>query len=1047
MTVDPKLFKGLQWRLVGPHRGGRVVAVHGDPKDPMTFYFGGCAGGVWKTYDGGQYWENISDGFFKTSAIGAIAVSASDPNVIYVGTGETAIRGNVSHGDGVYKSTDAGKTWTNVGLKDTRHIASVQIHPTNPDLVYVAALGHTWGPNKERGVYRSKDSGRTWEQVLFRSEKAGAIDLSLDPNNPRMLYAAVWEAQRYPYKLNSGGPDSSLYKSSDGGDTWTEITRNPGLPKGVLGKMGIVASGAQSGRVYAIIEAEDGALFRSDDGGATWKRMSEEPGLRGRPWYYMHIYADPQDADVCYVLDYSMWKTIDGGATFSEIPTPHGDNHDLWIDPHNPRRMAQGNDGGACISFNGGDSWSSIYNQPTAQLYHVITDNAYPYRLYASQQDNTAISLPSASGRGVLTTLHWEECGGGESGYIAIKPSNPNIIIGGGIGSGAGAGRLIHWDRALDQEKVISVWPENHGMGYGAIAHKYRFQWTFPVYYSRWEKDALYIAGNHIFKSTDDGQSWTVMSPDLSRNDPSRLQPSGGPITNDNTGAETYCIIFALAESHKEAGVVWAGTDDGLVYITRDGMKSWRNITPKGLPEWALISILEPSPHDAGTCYMAATRYKSDDLKPYLFKTTDYGANWTPITDGIPADEFTRTIRADPTCRGLLVAGSETSVYVSLDDGANWQKFETNLPVAPIHDLWFHGTDLIAATHGRSLWILDDVTPLHQMAAATQGAYLFKPRTTVRFRQYKGYGSKPGPAMTYRMAGPLVYAFKVVEKTPGGDKIEKPIDAGENPPEGVIVQYALQEKPEGDIGLRILDAQGNLIREFTSKEATEEQKKAGDSDPRITKDAGANRFVWNMRYPDARKLLDSKGRGGTDQLVAGPMVPPGAYQAQLVAGGQTYTQSFEIVKDPRVQATQADFDAQFGLAVKVNRKVNETHEAIIRLRDLRDQVDGVAKHASAGAVKDAAQKARDALTAVESELVQVKAEDPRQFPTKLNAKVAIINSFVESHDGAPPKQLFELYEDHAAKIDAQLKKLQEVIAGEVAAFNKACKDAGVAAAA
>ncbi|HVB65146.1 MAG TPA: glycosyl hydrolase, partial [Nitrolancea sp.] len=613
---------GLEWRLVGPHRGGRVVAVAGHPTEPATFYFGGCAGGVWKTTDGGTYWENISDGFFKTAAVGALAVSMSDPNVIYAGMGETAIRGNVSHGDGVYKSTDGGQTWTNVGLADTRAIAKVRIHPSNPDLVYVAALGHVWGPNSERGVYRSKDGGQNWEQILFRSEKAGAIDLSMDPHNPRVLYATTWEAQRYPYKLNSGGEGSGIFKSTDGGDSWTEITRNPGLPTGVLGKIGISVSPAQTNRVYAIVEAIDGAVFRSDDGGATWLRLSEEGGLRWRSWYYHHIFADPQNADTVWVLDGNCYKSIDGGKTFSKVATPHGDNHDLWIDPHNTQRMIEGNDGGATVSYNGGRSWSSIYNQPTAQLYHITTDNQVPYRLYGSQQDNSAISVPNMSVTGAINFTEWMEPGGGESGYLAVKPTDPNIIVGGGIGSGEGDGRLIRYNHKTGQHQNITVWPIVSGMGDGANIMKYRFQWTFPILYSPHNPDTLYVTSNFVHRSNDEGMSWEVISPDLTRNDPTTQQVSGGPITKDNTGAEVYGTIFAFAESPQQQGLFWAGSDDGLVHISKDHGKSWQTITPPDLPEWAMISIIEPSPHDVATAYVAATCYKSDNFAPYLYKTS-----------------------------------------------------------------------------------------------------------------------------------------------------------------------------------------------------------------------------------------------------------------------------------------------------------------------------------------------------------------------------------------------------------------------------------------
>src|SRR5918911_1487377 len=599
--------------------GGRVVAVAGDPHDPMVFYFGACAGGVWKTTDGGTSWENVSDGFFRTAAVGAIAVADADPNVVYAGTGETCIRGNVSHGDGVYRSTDGGKTWANVGLADTRHIAKIRVHPKDPDLVYVAALGHAWGPNEERGLYRSRDGGTTWEKILFhpsRSDRAGAIDLSMDPHNPRILYAAFWEAQRTPYSLSSGGPGSSLYKSTDGGDTWMELTTKQGLPAGGQGKSGVAVSPAKPDRVWALVEAEDGALFRSDDGGETWQRLSEDGELRRRAWYYMHLYADPQDPDTVWVLNLQCWKSTDGGRTFTAVPTPHGDNHDLWIDPRNPRRMIEGNDGGACVTFNGGASWSTLYNQPTAQFYHVTTDTQVPYRIYGSQQDNTALSIPSLSVRGAIAQTEWYEPGGGETGYIAVRADDPNVVFGGAIGSGEGNGRLLRYDHRTGQERNLPVWPELMSMGECARDLKYRFQWTFPIVISPHDPSVLYVAANVVLRSTDEGASWEVISPDLTRNDVTKMGPSGGPITRDNTGVEVYGTIFALVESPHERGVFWAGSDDGLVHLSRDGGESWQDVTPPDLPEWALISIIEPSPHDPATAYLAATRYKLDDFQP-----------------------------------------------------------------------------------------------------------------------------------------------------------------------------------------------------------------------------------------------------------------------------------------------------------------------------------------------------------------------------------------------------------------------------------------------
>jgi photosystem II stability/assembly factor-like uncharacterized protein len=1069
MALDPRLLDSLQWRLVGPHRGGRVVAVAGHPTEAMTFYFGACAGGVWKTMDGGTYWENVSDGYFETAAVGALAVASSDPNVVYAGTGEACIRGNVSHGDGVYRSTDGGRTWVNRGLHDTRHIGRVRVHPRDPDLVYVAALGHAWGPNPERGVFRSRDGGASWRQVLFKNEGAGAIDLALDGTNPRNLYAAIWQAQRTPWGMTSGGPDSSLWRSTDGGETWTDISRRPGLPRGVLGRIGVAVSGADGRRLYAVIEADDGALFRSDDGGDTWQRCSEEPGLRGRPWYYMHVFADPRDVDTVWVADYSLWKSIDGGKTFGEVATPHGDNHDLWIDPADPRRMIEGNDGGACVSFNGGQSWSSIYNQPTAQFYHVCADDQRPYRIYGSQQDNWAISLPSQSHRGAITTIDQVQPGGGESGYIAVKPDDPAIVVGGAVGSGPGMGRLIHYDHRTGQERLISVWPEGYGMGIAPADHRYRFQWTFPVFYSRWDPRELWIAGNRIFRSLDEGHTWEIVSGDLTRNDVTKLGLSGGPITRDNTGAEVYCTIFALVESPHERDVLWAGTDDGLVHLSRDRGRTWQAVTPPELPEWALISVLEPSPHDAATCYVAATRYKHDDTQPYLFKTSDYGRTWKRITNGLPASEFTRVVREDPGRRGLLYCGTETGAWVSLDDGGAWQRLRGNLPVAPIHDLIVKDTDLVVATHGRSFWILDDLTPLHQMTETVVDAevHLFAPRPTVRWRAYRGHGMKPGPGreVAYRMAGSVGYAYRQVE-SPTGEKTERPLDAGENPPNGVVVHYWLKEAPAGDLTLTFLDGDGREIRSFTSRreraapgdgaaspaatggeEPAPQQapEPAGEDEPRPTKQAGANRFVWNLRGRDATKLPDNKGRGGTLEMLAAPRVPPGSYEVRLTVTGRTLAQSFELLKDPRVQASDDDLREQYEWAAMTHDLLRRVHEAVLTVRDLRGQADAWAGRAPSPRVRDAARALARTLTAIEEELVQVRADDPRMFPSKLNSRLATIVGLIEYSDTAPTQALRELHESLAGRIHDELAKLDRCLADDVATFNALCFDEGAPA--
>ena len=708
--------------------------------------------------------------------------------------------------------------------------------------------------------------------------------------------------------------------------------------------------------------------------------------------------------------------------------------------------MIEGNDGGACVTFNGAQTWSTIYNQPTAQFYHVCADDQQPYRIYGSQQDNWAISLPSQSHRGAITATDWVQPGGGESGYIAVKPGDPAIVVGGSVGSGPGMGRLIHYDHRTGQERIISVWPETYGMGTPPAEHRHRFQWTFPVFYSRWDPRELWIAGNRVFRSLDEGQSWDVVSPDLTRNDPAKLGPSGGPITRDNTGAEVYCTIFALAESPHERDVLWAGTDDGLVHLSRDRGRTWQAVTPPDLPEWALVSVIEPSAHDAATCYVAATRYKLDDTRPYLYRTSDYGRTWTRITGSLPDGEITRVVREDPGRRGLLYCGTETGVWVSLDDGGTWQRLRSNLPVAPIHDLIVKGTDLVVATHGRSFWILDDVTPLHQMAdgVASADAHLFAPRPAVRWRAYRGHGMKPGPnrEVAYRLAGSIGYAFRQVE-SPTGEKQERLLDAGENPPNGVTLHYWLKEAPVGDVTLAFLDAAGREIRSFTSRRR--EQAASGgppDDEPRLTKNAGANRFVWNLRGPDATRLPDNKGRGGTAEMLAGPRMPPGSYQARLTVGGRTLTQPFEVVKDPRVQATDGDLREQFTWAKKAHDLLKRVHDAVLTLRDARAQAEAWAGRVESPAVKEAARALARRLTAIEEELIQVRSEDPRMFPAKLNSRVAAVMPLVEYSDSAPTQALRELVDSLALRAGMELAKLDHCLAEDVAAFNAICRDAG-----
>jgi photosystem II stability/assembly factor-like uncharacterized protein len=1066
--MDDRLFKSLQWRCIGPHRGGRCVTVAGHPTDAGTFYFGGCAGGVWKTTNAGSHWQNVSDGFFTTAAIGGLAVSDSDPNVVYAGTGEACIRSNVSHGDGVYRSDDGGRIWRNTGLAATRHISRVVVHPTNPDLVYVAALGHAWGPNPERGVYRSRDGGASWDLVLHKSERAGAADLTLDAANPRVLYAAVWQGRRFPHAAWSGGEDSGIWRSLDGGDTWTDLTRKKGLPKGALGRIGVTASPAQPGRVWALVEAEDGAMFRSDDYGETWERLSEDVELRRRPWYYMHAFADPQDPNTVWVLNLNVWRSIDAGKTFENIATPHGDNHGLWIDPRNSNRMIEGNDGGACVTFDGGRSWASLLNQPTAQFYHVTTDDNVPYHVYGSQQDNWAMRLPSIGFEGAISWKDYVEPGGGESGYIAISRKPPHMVFGGGIGTGLGHGRLIAWNPATGQKRNVTVWPEVVGMGGGADSLKYRFQWTFPVELSPHDDDTLYICSNVVHRSTDDGARWETISPDLTRNDTSKLGSSGGPITADNSGAEIYCTIFAFRESPHERGVFWAGSDDGLIHLSRDGGQNWSNVTPPDLPEWAMISVIEPSAHEPATAYVAATCYKFDDTRPYLYRTSDFGATWTRITSGIADDEFTRVIREDPTKRGMLYCGTERGMLISFDDGVSWQRLETNLPVVPIWDLVIKGTDLVVATHGRSFWILDDITLLHQLQPdiAVEPAHLFKPRDTVRYRLYgRLQEGKVAGHLNYKMTGPVTVASRTVE-APNRSKVQQFVDAGQNPPEGVIIQYWLRDaaKPES-IKLSIFDAEDNEVRAFTSKrdkkaeegdtpptegdiqqttgeEEVSEQDPASADTPWVPNEPGMNRFIWDYRYEKPAKL-DVKSRSAREEALegdSGPRAVPGQYQVRLTVGGQTLVQSFAILVDPRLPASLDDLKAQFELKLAIRERSSDVHAAINQIRRVREQVEAWEKRAAdVDELKDPARTLKEQLKAVEGELINLDFEKPRPGPNRLKEKFDALSSIIDESDDAPTRGAREVYEQLRTQLEEQRRKLTEVLDGPVKAFAERVK--------
>ena len=1059
-------FAGLaEFRCIGPFRGGRVVAVAGDPRDPNTFYFGGVCGGVWKTTDAGQYWENISDGYFTSSSVGALEVAPADPNVIYAGTGETTIRIDVSIGDGIYKSTDAGRSWQHLGMKETRQIAKIRTHPENADLVYAAVFGHAFGENPERGVYRSKDGGETWENVLHVSDKAGAIDLTIDKNNPRIIYASIWEAYRSFWQMSSGGEDSGIWRSMDGGDSWENISRNKGLPEGVLGKIGLAASPAQPGRVWAIIEHQpDGGVYRSDDYGDSWVVGSKDNRFLSRPWYYMHLTADPQDGETVYINNLRFWKSTDGGHNFSEITTPHGDDHDLWIHPDNNKVMIHGNDGGACVSLNGGLSWSSIYNQPTAQFYHLDIDINEPYYVYGTQQDNSSLRVPSRSRYG---SILWDDCdlaGSGESGYIAVHPEDPNIVYVGAIGSSPGGGnRLQRYDHRTRQIRLISTWPRKK-MGLGSGAEKYRFAWTYPIVFSPHDSNIIYIGGNQILRTTDEGQSWQEISPDLTKADPETLKPSGGPINRDAMGAEHFATVYTLAESPHEAGVIWAGSDDGLLHITRDGGENWSDITPQDLGDWSMFNMIEPSPHDKATAYVTATRYKNDDYAPYVFKTTDYGASWTLIVDGIAEDHFCRAVREDPNREGLLYLGTEFGLYISFDAGAkgrvdtapSWQRFQLNLPVTPIYDLKVKGRDLVLATHGRSFWILDDLTVLHQFndEITDKSAHLLTPRQVERWLPKVFEGSfESGDGKQYMSTLGTVAAY-VLEETPEHGRKEIFLDSGTNPTKGARITYYLSEKPESTITLRFDDADGNEIKTFKSLHADEEEKAAGtrsDDTPkelRIPSNAGWNRFAWDLRYPDAHKVIphDDNQQG----FVMGPMAAPGRYSVTLTADDEEQSASFDVVKELGVQSSNADLQAQFDLLITIRDKVSSTHKVVNQMRDVRAQLKGwrerLAGLESASGIIESARALEDQVLEVEKELM---IPDTRQgwadminYGVRLAAQLATLSENVALGDYKPADYEYAALDEMADEIAAVDDKFNDIVDGNLAEFNTMLNNAG-----
>lgn len=1011
-TYTDQDFKDLKFRNIGPFRGGRSVAVAGHDDQPYTFYTGFTGGGVYKTTDGGNSWFNISDGFFKTGSVGAIDVADSDPNVIYVGMGETDIRGNMSAGDGMYRSTDAGKTWTYIGLGESQFVGDIEIHPENPDVVWVAAMGQIFGEegNAERGVYKTIDGGKTWNKVLFRNNKTGAVDIAVDPNNSRILFSAMWEAYRNPWEMSSGGEGSGLFKSTDGGESWKEITQNPGLPKGLVGKIGVSVSPVNSNRVFAIVEnAKGGGLFRSEDGGDTWQRVSADRNLRQRAWYYSKVIADPGNEDVVYVLNVGFWKSTDGGKTFSRIRTPHGDHHDLWIASNNPQRMVIGDDGGGQVTYNGGQGWSSYHTSATAQIYQVTTDNQFPYMIYGAQQDNSTFAIKNRTSGSGINESDWWPVAGGESGYIAPDPEDPNVTYGGSYG-----GYLNKYDKELGLSDRIDVWPDNP-MGAGAKDLKYRFQWTFPIFISPHNPDVLYSTSQHVHRSTNEGMSWEEISPDLTRNDTTKQDESGGPITKDDTSVEYYNTIFTFVESPIEPGLLWAGSDDGLIHISRNNGESWENVTPRGLPE-AMISILDASYHDPGTAYFAATRYKFNDFQPMIYRTTNYGRSWEKITDGIPAMDFTRVVREDPNKAGLLYAGTETGLYISFDAGENWQSFQLNLPAVPITDLAVHkrDKDLIVATQGRSFWVFDDLPVLHQMSEEITGKehHLFEPEDTYLF----GRGGNFNPAGT----------------------------TGQNPTTGAVVYYMLGDDISEEIKLEFLDMRDNVIQTYSSKKDDRDRpvresplfyEEENQRRPSVVSDkAGLNKFAWDLEYPgvtdlDGRQILWAGNTSGPDAV-------PGTYKVRMYIGEEMVgEQDFEVMKDPRLtNITQSDLIAQFELVQTINAKLDTTHKAINRIKKVRDEINELVGEAKNNEeLQEKAKAMIAAITAIEEELYQTKAEatqDVLNFPIKLNNKLAALKGTVATGFGRPTDQQYAVFEELGAKVDVQLQKLQAIWNGE-----------------
>ena len=998
-----KYYDAIQWRNIGPFRGGRSAAVTGVPGKANLFYMGSTGGGVWKTTDAGNTWKNISDGFFGGS-VGSVALSEWDNNVIYVGNGEKTVRGNVSSGDGIWKSVDAGKTWKQIGLKNSRHVPRIRIHPKNPDIVYAAVLGDLYKSTTDRGVYKSTNGGLSWKKVLFANADAGAIDLIIDPNNSRVLYASTWNVRRTPYSLSSGGSGSALWKSIDSGETWVNISTNEGLPKGIWGISGVTISPVNSDIVWALIENKDGGVYKSVDAGKTWKLINSERKLRQRAWYYTRIYADTQDENTIYVMNVRYHRSKDGGKTYETYNAPHGDHHDLWISPEDNQRMIIGDDGGAQISFDAGENWTTYHNQPTSQFYRVTTDNHFPYRIYGAQQDNSTVRISHRTDGRFISERDWESTAGGESAHITVDPTNNDIVYGGSYG-----GLLTRFDHKSKERRAINIWPDNP-MGHGAEDFKYRFQWNFPLFFSPNNPKKLYAASNHLHVTYNEGQSWEIISPDLTRNEPETLMSSGGPITKDNTGVEYYATIFAATESPFEKDLIWTGSDDGLIHVSKNGGKNWQNVTPKIMPEWMMINCIEIDPFTNGGAYIVGTKYKTGDYKPYIYKTENYGKTWKLLVNGIGNEDFTRALRADPKRKGLLYAGTERGMYISFNDGITWQKFQLNLPIVPITDLAIKNDNLIAATQGRSFWLIDDVTPLHQINndLINDDFFLFKPMDSYRLNGGRGTNSKT---------------------------------QGQNHYGGVAVNFYVKDTAKTDtISISFLDKNKNLIKKYTThpdKDKKEEELKIKP---------GSNQFNWNMMYQGAEKI---KGMILWWASLSGPKAIPGNYTVALAKNGVSKSKDFTILKDPRNTASIKDMQAQFDFILEIRDKLTEIHKALKNVTKVKTQIKQLKNSGDENGNKeifDFADKILKAITKIESNLYQTKSksnQDPLNFPIKLNNKLAHLNSLTSIGNDKPTDQAIEFKNEIMKDIDTELTNLYQLFNNDVKELNKKVKESSI----